>query len=120
MNKKNLGIDINEDQRKVLEMAIEFYIRLGLGQFSEIATRIDLLCGKKISPSKMKRIRKLCDKIEDILIGEEKPWSLSDDDISLYTLNAFLIEAQLFDKTKTIKWAEERIAELKEKNKERI
>jgi len=118
-SKKN--VNVNDEQKRVLEMAMEFYIRLGLGQFSEIATRLDLLHGKRIDPEKMERIRQLCEEMEELAWGEDgKPWNLKDEETSLYTLNAFLLEAQMAGRIKESKWAKDRIAEIQDKNKEKI
>ncbi len=115
------NVNLTDEQKRVLEMMSEFYIRLGLGQFSEIATRLNLLQGNRIDPEKMDRIRQLCEEMEELAFGESgKPWNLKDDETSIYTLTAFMLEAQMAGNKKNAKWAEERIAELKEKNKERI
>jgi replicative superfamily II helicase len=114
------NVNLTDEQKRVLEMATEFYIRLGLGQFSEIATRLNLLHGNRIDPDKMERIRQLCEEMEELTFGDGKPWTLKDDETSIYTLTAFLTEAQMAGNKKNAKWAEERIAELKELNKEKI
>jgi len=114
------NVNLTDEQQRVLEMAIEFYIRLGLGQFSEIATRLNLLQGGRIEPEKMERIRQLCEEMEELAWGEGKPWQLKDDETSIYTLTAFLLEAQMAGKTKNVKQLKKRIAELKKKTKEKI
>jgi hypothetical protein len=118
MAPKNLNL--TDEQKRVLEMAIEFYIRLGLGQISEISTRLDLLHGGRLGPEKMERIRQLCEEMEGIIEDGCEPLTLKDDEVSIYTLTAFLLESQMAGKVKSTKWAKERIQELKEKNKENI
>jgi len=94
-------------------MALEFYIRLGLGQFSEIATRMNLLQGNRLTPEKLNKIYKLCEEMEEILWGdEEKPWDLKDDEISIFTLNAFLLESQIGGSKKSVNWVKNRLKEL--------
>jgi hypothetical protein len=114
------NLNLTDEQKRALEMMTEFYVRLGLGQFSEIATRLDLLQGGRISPERMERIRQLCEEMEELAWGDGKPWGLEDDQTSVYTLTAFLLEAQMAGNRKNAGWAERRIAELKEKNSERI
>jgi hypothetical protein len=104
----NNDIKITVDQRKTLEMALEFYIRLGLGQFSEIATRINLLHGERLDPDKLQRIAEICNELEE-LVWEDKPWGIEDKEVSLYTLNAFLLEAQLAENFDSVRWCNRRI-----------
>lgn len=109
-------LNLNEEQKRVLEMALEFYIRLGLGQFSEIATRLDLLQGERLHPEKREKIHELCEEMEEI-VRDEKPWALNDKEISVYTLTAFLLESMMSGKIKDALWAKKRI---KKKKKEII
>lgn len=113
-------LDVSDDQKKVLDLALEFYIRLGLGQMTDIAVRLDLLHGKRINPEKMERIRQLCEEMETILWEEGDPWDLGDDETSLYTLNAFLLESKMNGRLKATNWAEKRIQEIKDKTQEKI
>jgi hypothetical protein len=84
---------LTDEQKHVLDMAIEFYIRLGLGQFSEIATR------------------QLCEEMEDLCWRGERPWNLKDEDTSAFTLTAFEMEARLAGNLKNARWADRRIRE---------
>ena len=110
------NVNLTEEQKRVLEMAIEFYIRLGLGQFSEIFTRLDLLQGNRLDPDKKERLRQLCEEMQELT----QDWKLTDEETSLYTLTAFLIEAQMNNNEKSVRWAEKRIRKLKEEKKEKI
>lgn len=103
-------IRLNEEEQHVLGMAIEFYIRLGLGQFSEIAQRLHLIHGDRIKEQRMERIRQLCDEAEELTL-EGRPWSLHDPETSAYTLAAFGLEARMAGNTKNAKWAARRIKE---------
>ncbi len=102
-------LNLTDDERRVLEMAIEFYIRLGLGQFSEIATRLHLLQGDRINPQRLERIRQLCGEMEELAWGEGTPWNLKDEDTSAYTLTAFGLEARMAGNNKNARWADRRI-----------
>jgi hypothetical protein len=92
-------------------MSLEFYIRLALGQFGEIATRLDLLQGKRLEPDKVERVRRLCEELEEVVWGDGTPWRLDDDETSLYTLMAFGMEARLVGNDKGRRWAQRRIDE---------
>lgn len=118
--KKSDNLNLSEDEQKVLGMAMEFYIRMGLGQVSEIAQRLNLIHGDRLTPEKMDRIRQLCDELEDTLWDGEEPWRLEDDKTSLYTLTAFLLDSKISGNLKGQKYAEKRIAEIKAKEREKI
>lgn len=114
------NLTLSDDQIRVLEMSLAFYIRLGLGQFSEIALRLNLLHGDKISPEKMERISQLCEEMQELAWGDEKPWNIMDADASIYTLTAYLLESQMSGRSKVINWVSKRIAELSRNNEEKI
>jgi hypothetical protein len=100
---------LGDDEQRVVEMALEFYIRLALGQFGEIATRLDLLQGKRLEPDKLERARRLCEELEEVVWGDRAPWRLDDDETSLYTLVAFGVEARLAGNDRGRRWAQRRI-----------
>lgn len=104
-------IRLNEDEQHVLGMALEFYIRLGLGQCGEIAQRLHLIHGDRLKEQRMERIRQLCDEAEELTWDDGRPWSLRDDETSAYTLAAFGLEAKLAGNRKMAKWAYQRIRE---------
>ena len=106
-------LELTADERTVLAMALEFYIRMGLGQTSEIAQRLDLIHGERLTPEKLERIRVLCDDIEDVLWDGEAPWRLEDAETSAYTLTAFLLDARLTGNKKGEGWVRRRLAERK-------
>ena len=100
---------LTEDEWIALEMALEFYIRMGLGQVGEIALRLDLLHGDRLTPEQKERIRELCDEIEAVLWEDAPPWRLEDAETSDYTLTAFLLDARLTGNKKGERWARERL-----------
>ena len=100
---------LGDDEQRVVGMAVEFYIRLALGQFGEIATRLDLLQGKRLEPEKLERVRQLCEELEEVVWGGGAPWRLDEDETSLYTLIAFGVEARLVGNDKGQRWAQRRI-----------
>lgn len=102
---------LNEEEQHVLGMALEFYIRLGLGQVSEIAQRLHLIHGDRLKEQRMERIRQLCDEAEELTWNDGRPWSLHDLETSRYTLTAFGLEARMAGNTKNAKWAAKRIRE---------
>jgi hypothetical protein len=104
-------LKLTDHEMRVLDMALEFYIRLGLAQFSEIATRLDLLQGDRIKPQRLERIRQLCEEMEELCLDDGRPWSLHDEDTSAYTLTAFGLEARMAGNTKNARWAARRIRE---------
>jgi hypothetical protein len=101
-------IKLSEDEQRVLELALEFYIRLGLGQFSEIAQRYDLL-RPHLDPERLARLRQLAENMEDVCWQDAEPWHLTDEGTSLHTLIAFGLEARLAGNTKGQRWAQRRI-----------
>jgi hypothetical protein len=119
-SRKKPSVDLTVEQQRVLEMAIEFYIRLGLGQFSQIAQRIDILHGKRIGSDRMDRIRQLCEEMEEYALIDDSPMKLGDERCSIYTLTAFLLESRMACKPKQVRWAQNQIDALKEKNGEKI
>lgn len=114
------NITLTEDQEKVLKLAVEFYIRLGLGRFSELFIHLNLLQGNRLGPEKLERIRQLCDEVEDLAFDDNKNWNLEDEETSIYTVIAFLLESQMNGNKKDVTWAKKRIKELKTLNKERL
>lgn len=118
--KNDTNLDLSADEQKVLGLAMEFYIRMGLGQVSEIAQRLNLIHGDRLPPEKMDRIRQLCEEMEEVLWDGEEPWKLEDDKTSLYTLTAFLLDSKISGNAKGQKYAEKRIAEIKKNEKEKI
>lgn len=113
-------ITLTEDTKNTLKRAIEFYIRMGLGRFSEIFHQFNILQGDRLGPDKLERIAQLCDEIEELAFEDDKNWKLQDDEISIYTLNAFLLESQMNGNRKDVSWAKKRIKELTKRNKEKL
>ncbi len=107
---KNKQVDINDTEQRVLEMALEFYIRLGLGQFSQIAQRLNLLCGRRLGKAKLEQITKMMNKLEEI-VWDGQPWMLRDDETSVYTVMGACVEGKMNSDTKFVEWAEARIKE---------
>ncbi len=102
-------IRLTDDEQRVLELALEFYVRLGLGQFSEIAQRVDLIHGARLTPDQKHNVRQLCNELEDVLWASQAPWQLGDNDTSLHTLVAFGLDARLARNPKGQRWAQRRI-----------
>lgn len=98
-------LNLTRDDRIALSLALEFYIRMALGQASEIAQRLDLLHGKRLTPEKLDRIRLLCDEMEDVLWDGAAPWRLEDAETSSFALRAFLLDSRLSGNTKGERWA---------------
>lgn len=113
------NIKLTLEQDKVLKLALEFYIRLGLGRFSEIFTQFNILQGSRLGPEKLERIRQLCEQIED-LVFDDKVWNLEDEETSIYTIVAFHLDSILNNNKKDIVWANKRFKEMKTLNKEKI
>jgi hypothetical protein len=118
--KKNLILELTPEEQTVLQLAMEFYIRMGLGQFSEIAQRLNLLYGDRIGEEKMDEIRRLCEELEDGMWDEAKQWDIKDPETSLYVLTAFLLDSKLTGNAPGVKYANKRIEEIKKKGKEQI
>lgn len=94
-------------EKKVLESALEFYIRLGLGQVGEIGTRLALLTHRTDVDLKP---------LQDALTATEekiKPWKLEDAKTSAHTVAAFGIQCRLGDAYQGAEWAAKRLRELK-------
>lgn len=106
---KTTTLTLTGDERTVLGLAVECYVRLGLGQVSEIARRFDLLHGTRLNPEKVEQVRRLCDEMEDVLWDGEDPWMLEDGQTSLYTLTAFLLDARLNGNKNGERWVKWRI-----------
>lgn len=104
-------LKLSDTEQHVLEMALEFYIRMGLGQLSEIAQRLHLIHGDRIKPERLERIRQLCDEAEELTWDDGRPWSLRDDETSAYTLTAFGLEARMAGNKKNAEWVARRIRE---------
>jgi hypothetical protein len=104
-----MTITLNQSERLVLELALEFYIRMGLGQVGEIARRLDLLHGERLTPAKRDRVRELCDQMEGVLWEDAPPWRLEDAETSNYLLTAFMLDARLAGNEKGERWARERL-----------
>lgn len=98
-------------------MALELYIRMALGQVSEIAQRLDQIHGERLTPEKMDRVRQLCEEIEDVLWDGAAPWRLEDAQTSAYTLTAFLLDARLSGNKKGERWVRRRLAEREQGDK---
>ena len=109
-------LELSAAERTVLALALEFYVRMALGQVSEIAQRLDLIHGERLTPEKLERIRQLCEEIEDVLWGEAEPWRLEDAETSAYALTAFLLDARLTGNKKGEQWALRRLAERGERS----
>ena len=104
-------LKLSEIEQHVLEMALEFYIRMGLGQLSEIAQRLHLIHGDRIKAQRMERIRQLCDEVEELTWDDGRPWTLHDPETSRYILTAFGLEARMAGNTKNASWAARRVRE---------
>lgn len=106
------NLDLTDKQTVALRLALDFYIRLGLGQFTELATRFDLMYGKNISSSKLAKLRKLCNEMEKVIgggiDGDEAVYGSKE--ASAHVLNAWLIEAQMLNDRKLIKNLKKQIA----------
>ena len=102
-------IKLTEDERLALAMALEFYIRMGLGQVGEVARRLDLLHGERLTPAKRERLHELCGEVEDVLWDDAAPWRLEDGETSDYLLTAFLLDAKLAGNKKGERWARGRL-----------
>lgn len=104
------SIRLSEDEQKVLELAMECYIRVGLGQFSELARRLDLTHGERLTEEQREEVRELADEMERTALGDV-PWMLGDAETSLYTLLAFRLDARLSGNLAGVFWANKRIKE---------
>lgn len=120
MTKKNVLSEFTGEEQNVIKLALEFYIRMGLGQFSEIAQRLNLLYGDKIGDEKLVKINQLCDEMAEVLWGDDEPWQIKDSGTSLYIMTAFLIDAKVNNNTFGIKYALKRIEEIRKLKKESI
>jgi hypothetical protein len=101
-------IRLNDEERLVLANALDLYIRVGLGQFTEIAQRLDMIHGMRLETDQRARVAHLCGEIENVLWDDQAPWRLEDTETSLHTLVAFLLDGRLHGNAKQVQWAERR------------
>ena len=96
-----------------MDTALEFYVRLGLGQCSEIGTRLRLLAqDREFVP--YDRIAATLSELERD-VWAARPWRLSDRATGLHTLIAFLIQARLRGDAREQRWAQRRVRALKQR-----
>lgn len=98
---------LTKPEQVVLETALEFYVRLGLGQFSEIGTRLSLLThDRELVP--YERIASVMEDLERSVWGGS-PWRITDRQTGMHTVVAFLLQARLRGNDREQKWAHRRI-----------
>ena len=98
---------LTRPERVVLDTALEFYVRLGLGQFSEIGTRFRLLAhDRELVP--YERIAAVMDDVERS-VWAGSPWRITDRRTGMHTLVAFLLQARLRRDAREQRWAHRRI-----------
>jgi hypothetical protein len=98
---------LTRPEQVVLDTALEFYVRLGLGQFSEIGTRFRLLThDRELVP--YERIASVMEDMErDVWAGS--PWRVNDRRTGMHTVVAFLLQARLRGNDREQRWAYRRI-----------
>lgn len=97
---------LSSEERLVLNLALEHYIRLGLGHFSDIATRLSLLLlPGQYESEKLGELHNVLFECEKLI----EPWTLRDEKVSRYTLVALLLQARLNKDKETEAWVEERL-----------
>ena len=99
----------DEYEKQTVLLALEILGNLGIGKFSDVAVRLNLL-HKKRGEKVIAKLEKVFEMLE-ARISED--WRLGDEPTSLYTLVAYLLQARLNQLTKSEKLLEERIAEKK-------
>lgn len=99
---------LDDEKQRVLGHALELYVRVGLGQFGEIARRLDSIHGSRLSAEQRAEVARLCDEIELVMWGEQKPWRIEEPETSLFTLLAFLIEGEVLGNQSQVRWAQRR------------
>jgi len=104
---------LTESEQVVLDTALEFHIRLGLGQFSEIGMRLRLLThDRELTP--YDRITATLSELErDVWAGT--PWRVGDRQKGLHTLIAVLIQARLRGDSREERWARRRVRALRQR-----
>jgi len=113
---KNVVLSLTPEEAEALDLALEFYIRLGLGQLSEIGNRLELLLGKH-GRTHLDTIKEQMEQCEQLLHEDGKPCCLGkDNEVSAYTLTAFLIQSKLVGNHKGIKWAKQRLQRMGDAN----
>ncbi len=113
---KNVVLSLTPEEAEALDLALEFYIRLGLGQLSEIGSRLELLLGKQ-GRAHLDTIKEQMEQCEQMLHEDGKPCCLGKDrEISAYTLTAFLIQSKLIGNQKGMKWAKQRLQRMGDAN----
>jgi hypothetical protein len=113
---KNVVLSLTPEEAEALDLALEFYIRLGLGQLSEIGSRLELLLGKH-GRAQLEFIKEQLEQCEQILFDDGKPCCLGKDrEVSAYTLTAFLIQSKLIGNHKGIKWAKQQLQRMGDAN----
>lgn len=93
---------LSERDAHVLDEMCELYIRIGLGQLSEIGKFISLLFSNRDI-----NIQHICDtlkKLENDLL-ENKEWKLDDIETSSNVIAAFGIQSKLGENYKAWEWA---------------
>lgn len=112
MNVQIHQLSLTTAEKETLDVILEFYIRLGLGQLSEIATRLRLLTEKRpkaVTEEVMQSLKAL----EAKLFEGERPWRLEDVATSPHTLLAFAIQAKLQGNMESLEWAMLRLREMR-------
>lgn len=105
---------LNKQEIRVLELALEHYVRLGLGQLSDIAIRLSLLL-TSIEKEKLTRLQELMAEAEQAIGGS---LNFSNSEVSRYTLIALLLQARLNNDLVAIKWITERLKTTKDQVRE--
>jgi len=105
---------LTESEQVVLDTALEFYVRLGLGQLSEIGLRLRLLThDREFVP--YDRITATLSELErDVWTGT--PWRVGDRQAGLHTLIAVLIQARLRGDAREERWARRRVRALRQRD----
>lgn len=100
---------LKTEEKAVLNYALEHYIRLGLGQLSDIANRLSLLLlPNNRTNETFREVQDLLDEAENKLGGA---WTFNDPRVTRYTLVALLLQARLNDDDEAIAWVKQRLAE---------
>lgn len=113
---KNVVLSLTPEEAEALDLALEFYIRLGLGQLSEIGARLELILGKR-GRACLDAVKEQMEQCEQLLQADGKPCNLARDrEVSAYTLTAFLIQSKLVGNHKGVKWAKQRLQRMGDAN----
>lgn len=105
---------LTKPEQVVLDTALEFYIRLGMGQFSEIGTRFRLLAhDRELVP--YGRIAAVMEEMEGS-VWAGSPWRITDRQTGMHTVVAFLLQARLRGDDREQRWAYRRIRALRRRD----